>query len=203
MRRTHALFAVLAGLIITSAGAQNDAPRAAQAPHSAVAAARPQDQTVSFYRQIKPILKKRCQGCHQPALQGGKLVLTSYEAFKAGAASGPSFVPGHPEHSAVMRYIVGNPPAMPKNQKPLSEEDVDAIRRWIAQGAKNDTPIIKDPIDADHPPTYQHAPVISALAWSPDGRTLAVSGFREVLLHKAGPPPPRPPPPEEGGGGVP
>src|SRR5437764_12876695 len=109
-------------------------------PHPVVSGA--QDQTVSFYRQIKPILQKRCQGCHQPATQGGKLILTSYEAFKAGGGSGPSFVPGHPEHSAIMRYIVGSPPAMPKNQKPLSDEDVDLIRRWIAQGARNDTPVI-------------------------------------------------------------
>src|SRR2546425_7115621 len=58
---------------------------------------------VSFHRQIKPILQKRCQGCHQPATQGGKLVLTTFETFRAGAASGPGFKPSDPDSSVGMR----------------------------------------------------------------------------------------------------
>jgi hypothetical protein len=139
---------------------------------------------VSFYKEIKPILRKRCQGCHQPATQGGKLILTSYEAFRAGGGNGASFKPGHPEDSVIMRYITGNPPSMPKNQKPLDPGDIELIKRWIAEGAKNDTPVVKDPIDQQHPPVYVSAPVISAMAYSPDGKTLAVSGYREILLHK-------------------
>src|SRR5579862_2593126 len=147
------------------------APLALLAVAAGVAASQTaQDAPVSFYRQVKPILQKRCQGCHQPATQGGKLILTSYEAFKAGGSGGPAFVPGRPQDSAIMRYIVGNPPAMPKNQKALEADQVDLIKRWIAQGAKDDTPVLKDPIDAAHPPTYTHAPVINALAYSPDGK---------------------------------
>lgn len=145
----------------------------------------PANTPVSFYKQIKPILQKRCQGCHQPASQGGKLILTSYETFKAGGSNGISFKPGRAEDSVIMRYIVGNPPSMPKNQKALDPEQIELIRRWIAEGAKNDTPALKDPIDAAHPPVYSSSPVISALAYSPDGQTLAVSGYREVLLHRA------------------
>ena len=140
---------------------------------------------VSFYKDIKPILRKRCQGCHQPSTQGGKLVVTSFETFRAGGSSGASYVPGRPQDSIIMRYIVGDPPNMPKNNKPLVATDVELIRKWIAEGAKNDTPTIKDPIDQQHPPVYKAAPVTSALAYSPDGKTIAVSGFREILLHKS------------------
>jgi WD40 repeat protein len=35
------------------------------------------------------------------------------------------------------------------------------------------------------PPLYNAPPVVVALAFSPDGNTLAVAGYREVLLHKA------------------
>src|SRR5438876_1486546 len=136
----------------------------------ATAAAPQNPSPVSFYRQIKPILQKRCQGCHQPVTQGGKLVLTTFEAFRAGGSAGPSFVPGKPDESIVMKFIVGNPPNMPKNQKPLEAAQVETLRRWIADGAKNDTPTIKDPIDADHPPSYGAAPVIPAIAYSPDGK---------------------------------
>src|SRR5438067_12423602 len=91
---------------------------------------------VSFYKQIRPILQRRCQGCHQPVAQGGKMILTTYEAFRAGGSNGPGFVPGKPESSIVMRNIVGNPPPMPKNQKPLTDAEVDLFRKWIEEGAK-------------------------------------------------------------------
>lgn len=140
---------------------------------------------VSYYKDVRPILRKRCQGCHQPANQGGKLVLTNYASFKAGGGSGVSFVPGRPQESIILKFITGNPPNMPKNQKPLADAEVDLIRRWINEGAKNDTPEIKDPIDADHPPVYSGPPVVSAMAYSPDGTKIAISGFREILVHKS------------------
>ena len=140
---------------------------------------------VSFHRQVKPILQKRCQGCHQAATQGGKLILTTFEAFRAGGAAGPGFKPGDPDNSIVMKFITGDPPAMPKNAKPLSKAEVDLFRRWILEGAKNDTPVVKDPISQANPPKYTAPPVISAIAFSLDGDAIAVSGYREVLLHKA------------------
>jgi WD40 repeat protein len=36
-----------------------------------------------------------------------------------------------------------------------------------------------------HPPVYEGAPVITSLDFSPDDSLLAVSGYHEVLLHKA------------------
>src|SRR5206468_1653955 len=60
------------------------------------------------------------------------------------------------------------------------------ITRWVAQGAKDDTPpSAKDTIDADHPPIYAAPPLTTALAFSPDGQTLAISGYREVLIARA------------------
>ncbi|MEP6754730.1 MAG: c-type cytochrome domain-containing protein, partial [Chthonomonadales bacterium] len=116
---------------------------------------------ISYYKDVRPILRKRCQGCHQPASQGGKLVLTSFETFRAGGSNGVSFVPGRPQDSVIMRYIVGNPPNMPKNNKPLVPADIETVRKWISEGAKNDTPVIKDPIDQAHPPVYASVPVVS------------------------------------------
>ncbi|HCO22929.1 MAG TPA: hypothetical protein DIT97_07685, partial [Gimesia maris] len=37
----------------------------------------------------------------------------------------------------------------------------------------------------EHPPTYSSPPVITSLAYSPDGKILAVAGFHEVILHAA------------------
>jgi WD40 repeat protein len=76
---------------------------------------------------------------------------------------------------------------MPKNRDPLSREEVKLIEDWIKQGATDDTPIsAKGPtVDADNPPVYAAPPVITSLAFSPDGELLAVTGYHEILLFKA------------------
>ena len=141
---------------------------------------------VSYYKQIRPILQQSCQGCHQPAEPNGGLVVTSYEAFQEGGMGGPSFIPGNPEESMIMEFISGEDPMMPKDDDPLTAEEVELFSRWIAESAIDDTPVsLDDTISANQPPVYTVPPVISALAYSPDGKTLAVSGYREILLHKS------------------
>jgi WD40 repeat protein len=141
---------------------------------------------VSYYRQVRPLLQRHCSGCHQPAKAGGKLVLTSVEDFLKGGENGASYVAGKPDESLILDYVVGDPPEMPRGADPLTEAQVALLKDWIAQGAKDDTPeTARDVISAEHPPVYSSPPVITALAFSPDSQTLAVSGHHEVLLHKA------------------
>lgn len=143
-------------------------------------------QPVSFYRQVRPVLQRHCAGCHQPAKAGGKLIVTSYAATKTGGEQGAGFEPGKPTDSLLVEFITGEKPLMPKNAPPLNKEQVELITRWIQEGAKDDTPAeVVDTISPENPPVYASPPVISALAYSPDSQLLAVSGFREILLHKA------------------
>ena len=69
-----------------------------------------------------------------------------------------------------------------RNQEPLTDEEVALFRRWILEGAKDDTPTDADQTD-EEVPVYTVPPVISALTFSPDGNILAVSGVREILLY--------------------
>lgn len=140
---------------------------------------------VSYHKQIWPILQAKCQGCHQPASPGGKLVVTSFAEFLKGGEHGAGFVAGKPEESLVVDYLLGKRTLMPKGGPALPPAQIALFKRWITEGAKDDTPAVKDPIDAAHPPGYVSPPVITALAFSPDGQTLAVSGYRETLLHHA------------------
>ena len=141
---------------------------------------------VSFARQVLPILQRKCQGCHQPAKRQGKLDLTSFEAFRKGGDSGPGFEPGKTDASGILDQIDGDKPLMPPIGPAMTGEEVDLVKRWIVQGATDDTPpSARDSIDADHPPIYAVPPLTTALAFSPDGRFLAISGYREVLIHKA------------------
>jgi WD40 repeat protein len=141
---------------------------------------------VSYYREVRPLLQRHCSGCHQPAKAGGKLQLTTLDGLQAGGENGAGFVAGKPDDSVVIQYISGEKPEMPLGADPLPAEQVDLIRRWIAEGAADDTPTVaRDEISAEHPPVYSTPPVITALAYSPDSQLLAVSGAHEVLLHQA------------------
>ena len=144
---------------------------------------------VSFDRQIRPILQARCQGCHQPAKAGGGYVMTAFDRLLAGGESDEAaVVPGQPDHGSLIDQVVAKDgrAAMPKGQPPLSVAEVDLLRRWIAQGASDDTPdAARLRYDRDHPPVYLRPPVITAIDYSPDGRSLAIGGFHEVLLWKA------------------
>jgi len=145
--------------------------------------AKPPAGPVSFHKQIHPILQRRCQGCHQPASLGGKLLLTDYAGLQKGGEHGSAVRPSKPDQSPLVSYISGKEPKMPKNQPPLTSQQVALIRIWVAQGAKDDTPAQAETFDAAHPPVYSAPPVISAVAYSPDGQTLAVSGYHEILLQ--------------------
>lgn len=143
-------------------------------------------EPVSYHKQIWPIIQRSCQGCHQPAEANGDLIMVTFEDFKKGGLDGTPFIPGKPDESLVIELISGEEPSMPKEGDLLTDEEVELFRRWIAEGAKDDTPTTDDDsIGPDRPPVYTVPPVISAVAYSPDGKTLAVSGFREVLLHKS------------------
>jgi DNA-binding beta-propeller fold protein YncE/mono/diheme cytochrome c family protein len=146
--------------------------------------------TASYYKDIRPILQERCQGCHQPAKRQGGLSLTSFaDMRKGGDSEQPAFEPGKPDDSVLVEQVVsqnGQPPAMPKRADPLKPEQVELIKRWIAAGAADDTPVSTEPaIDMQHPPVYSQPPVTTSLDFSPDGTLLAVSGYHEVLLHRA------------------
>ncbi len=147
-------------------------------------------EPVSYYRQIRPIFQQHCQGCHQPAKPQGGFVMTTHESlFKGGDKEQAGIVAGKPDESSILKQIIpqsGKPAAMPKGKDPLIDRDVNLIRTWIAEGAKDDTPAsAKQIVDKDHPPTYLLPPVITAVDYSPDGKLLAVAGYHEVLIHKA------------------
>src|SRR5713101_8835958 len=96
---------------------------------------------VSYFREIRPVIQRRCQGCHQPAMKYGGLDLTRYESFAAGGNKGPAFKPGAPQDSAVLAYLKGErQPRMPFGSPALPDDKIELFRRWIAAGAKDDTP---------------------------------------------------------------
>jgi WD40 repeat protein len=141
---------------------------------------------VSFHGAVRPILERRCQGCHQPAKQGGKLDVTSFDALKAGGKKGAGFLPGKPGESLLVQVLTGEEkPRMPKGEPPLAPAEIEIIARWVAEGARDDTPPnAKLTFDLTRPPVYAVPPVVSALAFSPAGDLMATAGYHEVILRE-------------------
>jgi WD40 repeat protein len=138
----------------------------------------------SYYREIQPVLQKNCIGCHQPAMKSSGLDLTTFDGFRTGGKHGPAFVAGAPADSLVVRYMTGEmKPPMPFGAPPLSKADIELVSEWIKAGASDDSP--RESVSTG-PTVYHQPPVITALRFSPDGKILAVSGNREILLQDAG-----------------
>jgi mono/diheme cytochrome c family protein len=154
----------------------------ADTPESGEAA----DAKISYYQQIRPILQAHCHGCHQPAKANGQFVMTAFEPLVAGGESGSAaVVPGKPDESYLIEQITpeDGEALMPPDKPPLADAQVALIRRWIEQGAADDSPVhVRQRYDMDHPPVYVSPPVITSLDYSPDGTLLAIAGFHEVLL---------------------
>lgn len=140
---------------------------------------------ISYSNQIEPIFRNNCQGCHQVAKAHGDYVMTDVKSLLAAGESGdPAIIPGKPDASYLLEQIsvVDGEAAMPKKAKPLHEDENALIRQWIQEGAVDDSPPSAPKFNADNPPVYSRAPVITALAYSPDGKWIATTGFQEVIL---------------------
>ena len=93
--------------------------------------------SVDFERDIQPILKASCYGCHSKAQASGQLRLDSKSAAMKGGISGPVIQPGRASESRLVHRLLGlgGEKKMPLGGKPLSEEQIALIRKWIDAGA--------------------------------------------------------------------
>jgi len=91
-----------------------------------------------YARDVAPLLKRRCYGCHGPALQMSHLRLDQRANLLAGGESGvPAIEPGHADKSLLIRYVSGTDPKliMPPKGARLTAEEVDLLKAWINEGA--------------------------------------------------------------------
>jgi hypothetical protein len=110
---------------------------AGQQQRSASVAAAANGPTVTFSRDVAPILQKRCQVCHQPGSIGPMSLLTYKDA--------------RPWARAIKDRVVGRKmPPWPidktvgiqqfENDQSLSDAEIDVIARWVDAGAVEGNP---------------------------------------------------------------
>ncbi len=104
-------------------------------------------QPVDYESHIKPIFAQRCLECHgEPYVKNGRTInpkaglrLDSYELIMKGTLDGPVVLPKNIAESTL--YILVNPEEaddteiMPPKGDTLAAEQIDAIKRWILEGA--------------------------------------------------------------------
>ncbi|MBC7852323.1 MAG: PSD1 domain-containing protein [Pirellulaceae bacterium] len=96
----------------------------------------------SLDKDAAALLARNCLECHNGSDKKGGLDLTQRERALAGGDSGAALKAKEPDASLlVLRIEAGEMP--PKGRTPLSAEQRDLLRQWIASGAKWAT----DPID--------------------------------------------------------
>src|SRR3990170_2250005 len=101
--------------------------------------------SVDYNLHIRPILSDRCFKCHGPDANQRKadLRLDTPEGALAALKDNPSahaIIPGKPEQSEVYRRIstADTADVMPpiKSNLKLNAQEIELIKKWIAQGAK-------------------------------------------------------------------
>lgn len=96
---------------------------------------------IRYEQHVAPILQRRCARCHGPQEAESGLRLDRRSSLLRGGDLGePTVVPGKPKRSFLMLVVQGEADiVMPPEGEPLSDREIEILRRWIAAGAKMPT----------------------------------------------------------------
>ncbi len=87
---------------------------------------------VDFAKDVLPILRQNCVGCHGPAQQSSGMRLDR----KSAVISRRGVVPGSSDNSFLFHRITGNAYGMQMPPTgPLRPEQINTVKMWIDQGA--------------------------------------------------------------------
>ena len=136
---------------------------------------------------------RRCSACHgEDSAKGGYRMDTFRRMSKAGDSDLSPLVAGQTKDSELYQRLIEKDAndRMPQKADALPAREIALIERWIKEGAVDDggapdrplAELVRESLLKPAPDKYAHAVPVTALAFSPDGTRLAVSGYYEVTI---------------------
>ncbi|MEX2112855.1 MAG: c-type cytochrome domain-containing protein [Pirellulales bacterium] len=112
--------------------------------------AQPKDAaTISFRKQIAPLLVSKCGGCHVQRSRG-EFSMATYAALQKGSPDGAVVMPGDASGSRMVELIEAGD--MPRGGGKISPDELQLLVTWINEGAKYDGDDPAQPLRSLAPP---------------------------------------------------
>jgi WD40 repeat protein len=148
---------------------------------------------VSFRTDVAPLLQRRCAACHcEESAKGGYRLDTFALLQKPGDGGEAPLIAGKAKDSALFKLLLVKDAddRMPQKADALPDDEIALVERWLNSGAVYDggdpmrplAEFARETFLRPAPAHYARPVPITALAFSGDGKRLAVSGYREVML---------------------
>ncbi|MBP90626.1 MAG: hypothetical protein CMJ64_28605 [Planctomycetaceae bacterium] len=128
-------------------------------------------EQADYVRDIEPIFKQYCFGCHGPKKQESEFRVDVRATLLTGGDLGePAVVPGKSAESNLIKLVSGVDPdaVMPPEGERLTEQQIVLLRAWIDEGAKMPEGEVAK-LTTDHwsfQPLKRPAPPKSDSAWA-------------------------------------
>jgi hypothetical protein len=96
----------------------------------------------SYVKEIDPLLRRYCAGCHGKRMPRAQFSVIEYEDLFRTRKGKVMLVAGQPDKSILLQTMEGHKPVMPPRDQKLqpTKAEIARVRAWIAAGARDDTP---------------------------------------------------------------
>jgi len=142
-------------------------------------------EPVSYEKEIEPILANKCFVCHSGKELNGKLDLSAYEKLIKGGKHGPPIVAGKSAESYLYKLASRQmkPTMPPKDETPLTPNELALVKLWIDQGAKPPVGmgLVRPKVVLTLPPALVKP--VRAVAVSPDGKIVASGRGNQLHIY--------------------
>lgn len=145
---------------------------------------------VVYEKDIAPILRTYCAGCHNDDdRENGFSVETFAGLKKGGDEKGETIKPGDAENSFLIKSLEhrARPHMPPKDEPQVPSAELALLKKWIAEGARGphrDESILQSITVPQIAAQTKKSP-ITALAYSPDGKRLAVATSGRIEIRNS------------------